>query len=64
LSKKSDLDDNLEKLFEKGIIKPYTIVEKAGLKIGIFGLIGIDANESAPNAKPVIIQNRIKSQNK
>ena len=60
LSKKSDLDDNLEKLFEKGIIKPYTIVEKAGLKIGIFGLIGIDANESAPNAKPVIIQNRIK----
>ena len=29
-------------------VKPYTILERNGLKIGIFGLIGKDAEDSAP----------------
>ena len=64
LSKKSDLDDNLEKLFDKEIIKTYTIIEKENLKIGVFGILGDDATEVAPNSKPLKITNRIKTSKK
>ncbi len=46
-------DDTLEELFKKRIVKPYTILEKNGIKIGIFGLMGADAAEKAPFASPV-----------
>ncbi|MDA3929527.1 MAG: metallophosphoesterase [Prolixibacteraceae bacterium] len=39
-------DDDLISLFEKEVILPYSITEKNGLKIGLFGLVGIDADES------------------
>ncbi|MCP4722355.1 MAG: hypothetical protein GY860_23085, partial [Desulfobacteraceae bacterium] len=46
-------DDSLEQAFSKGLIKPYTILEKEGVKFGIFGLMGLDAAEKAPFSKPV-----------
>ncbi len=46
-------DDTLQQVFERGLIKPYTIVEQSGLRIGIFGLVGRDAAEVAPFASPV-----------
>ncbi len=46
-------DDLLEAQFRAGRVKPYTVLERGGLKIGIFGLLGKDADESAPFAKPV-----------
>lgn len=49
----SDSDDSLQALFEQGIVKPYRIVAKDGLRIGIFGLLGKDAAEVAPFASPV-----------
>jgi 5'-nucleotidase / UDP-sugar diphosphatase len=52
-SSQSDKDDALAKLFHQGIVKPYLINEKAGIRIGIFGLIGKDAAEVAPFASPV-----------
>ena len=63
-SKKSDLDDEFEKLFDKEIIKTYTIIEKENLKIGVFGILGDDATEVAPNSKPLKITNRIKTSKK
>ena len=36
-------DDKLEALFKNGVIKPYVVFEKNGLKIGIFGLLGYNA---------------------
>ena len=50
---KDEDDDTLEELFKKRIVKPYTILEKNGIKIGIFGLMGADAAEKAPFASPV-----------
>ncbi len=62
--KKSVADDNFAELYNKEIIKKYQIIEKGGMKIGIFSLIGDDAKEVAPNAKPLKITNRIKSAKK
>ena len=52
-SKESDRDDSLEEVFNKGLVKPYIVLEKGGMKIGIFGLMGKDAAEKAPFASPV-----------
>lgn len=52
-SKESDRDDALEEVFNKGMVKPYVVLEKGGVRIGIFGLMGKDAAEKAPFASPV-----------
>jgi 5'-nucleotidase len=52
-SPQSDADDSLERLFNQGVVKPFRIVEKDGIRIGIFGLMGKDAAEVAPFAAPV-----------
>lgn len=41
----------LEKAFKEFGVKDYVVVEKNGLKIGLFGLMGIDADSNAPMAK-------------
>lgn len=58
---KSSEDDKLQHLFENGTILPYEVFEKNGLKIGIFGLIGIDAASVAPASKPVTFANPFKT---
>jgi 5'-nucleotidase len=49
----SQEDNEFEALVNDGLIKKYIITEKEGLKIGIFSLLGKDADESAPYAPPV-----------
>lgn len=39
-------DTELRKLFAKEVILPYKITEKNGIKIGLFGIVGVDADES------------------
>ncbi|MCF6242716.1 MAG: bifunctional metallophosphatase/5'-nucleotidase [Bacteroidales bacterium] len=60
-SSESSADDGLEKLFNEKAIVKYSIIEKNGLKIGIIGIVGKDADEVAPNAKPVRFDNQIKT---
>lgn len=48
-----DADDTLEEDFKEGLVKPYVVLERDGVKIGFFGLIGADAAEVAPFAWPV-----------
>jgi len=54
-------DDELEKLFTKKHIKKYTIIKKNGLKIGIIGLMGKEADEVVPTAKPLTFSKQIKA---
>jgi 5'-nucleotidase / UDP-sugar diphosphatase len=56
---KSPKDDGLEKLFAKGLVKPYRVLKRAGLKIGFFGLMGKGAAEVAPFSKPVTFSDPI-----
>ncbi len=46
-------DDALQTLFQQGLVKAYRLYERNGLKIGIFGLMGIDAAEVSPFAAPM-----------
>lgn len=54
-------DDGLENLFDRGIIGRTTILEKNGLRIGVFSLLGKDADEVAPYAPPVTFSKQIRS---
>ena len=52
-SAESKKDDALETIFDQGVVKPFRVIEKGGLRIGLFGLMGKDAAEVAPFAAPV-----------
>ena len=58
-SRESSKDDALEKIFKQGIVKPYLVLERGGLRIGLFGLLGKDAAEVAPFASPVSFEDPI-----
>ena len=60
-SKESDRDDALEEVFNQGMVKPYVVLEKGGMKIGIFGIIGKDAAEKSPFASPVKFRDPIET---
>ncbi len=46
-------DDVIESAFNDNLITRTTILEKNGLKIGFFSLMGVDADDVAPYAPPV-----------
>ncbi len=48
-----DKDDTLEAVFKRGIVKPYTILERDGVRFGIYGVLGKEAAEDAPFASPM-----------
>ena len=52
-SRESSADDSLEKEFADGWVRPYRIIEKDGVRFGLFALMGADAAEVAPFASPV-----------
>ncbi|MCX6254741.1 MAG: bifunctional UDP-sugar hydrolase/5'-nucleotidase [Bacteroidia bacterium] len=52
--KKDVRDDALEKLFSDNIISRKLILTKDGIKIGVFSILGKDAEGVAPKAAPVI----------
>ena len=58
-SQDSIQDDTLEKIFKQGIVKPFLVLQKDGLRIGLFGLMGKDAAEVAPFASPVTFEDPI-----
>ena len=55
-SRESAADDDLERIFARGVVRPYRIIEKDGIRIGLFGLMGKDAAEVAPFASPVTFE--------
>lgn len=56
-----DRDDSLEEVFEKGLVLEYTVLERDGMKIGFFGLMGKDADDVAPFASPVKFGDQIEA---
>jgi 5'-nucleotidase/UDP-sugar diphosphatase len=52
-SDESAEDDTLAADFDRGLAKPYVVMDVEGVKIGFFGLMGYDAAEVAPFADPV-----------
>lgn len=52
-------DDGLERLMQEGVLKRTHIIEKDGVRFGIFGMLGLDAGECAVDKDPVTITNPI-----
>lgn len=52
-------DDSLSELFSSGMIKRKHIIEKNGIKIGLFSLLGKNAADVAPLAEPVKFSKQI-----
>jgi 5'-nucleotidase / UDP-sugar diphosphatase len=50
---------SLEDAFAEVGVKPYSVLERNGLKIGIFGMMGKDAIEVSPFAKPLTFRDPI-----
>jgi 5'-nucleotidase len=51
---KDPADDSLQALFDKGVVRDRLVLRRAGLTIGLFGLMGLDAAEvEAPYLRPV-----------
>ena len=46
-------DDTLEAIFAKGLIKPYIVKQVQGIRIGFYGILGKDAAEVSPFARPL-----------
>ncbi len=46
-------DNSLEELYSKNLISRKLVVEKGGIKIGLFSIIGKNADHVAPKAAPV-----------
>ncbi|MBU2547797.1 MAG: 5'-nucleotidase C-terminal domain-containing protein [Proteobacteria bacterium] len=58
-SAESDQDDELERLFKEGLVEPYRVLERDGLRIGFFGLMGRDAAQVAPFARPMTFEDPV-----
>ena len=54
-------DDAFEAVIRDGLIRRYATIERDGIKIGLFSLLGKDADESAPYAPPVTFQKIIQA---
>ena len=56
---KNSNDDSLEKLYNDNLIKRKLVIERGGMRIGIFSVLGREAAGFAPEAAPVTFKNRI-----
>lgn len=54
-------DDDFEAALSEGHIKRFHVLERDGIKIGLFSLLGEDADESAPYAWPVTFEKNVKA---
>ncbi len=52
---------DLEDAFSEAGVKSHTILERGGLKIGVFGILGKDAIEVSPFAKPLKFRDPIQT---
>lgn len=57
-------DDALERAFRDYPVRGYTVVERGGLRIGIFALLGKDAAEDARFARPVTFSDPVEAARK
>jgi len=51
--KQNSEDDTVEEIFVKGLIKPYIVKQVQGIRVGFYGILGKDAAEVSPFARPL-----------
>lgn len=63
-SEKDSADNSLEELFSENLISRKLVLERDGIKIGLFSIIGKDADSFAPKASPVTFAKQSAAANK
>jgi 5'-nucleotidase/UDP-sugar diphosphatase len=63
-SKDDPADDTLQQAFMEYPVKEYTIIERNSLRIGLFGIMGKDAGDDTPFAKPITFADQIETSKK
>ena len=58
---RSEKVSTLRKAYAVYPVTPYKIIRRAGLKIGVFGLMGKDAAADVPQAVPVVFEDHIEA---
>lgn len=61
LSERNSAADEIMKAMQEYGVKDYTVIEKNGVKIGVFGVMGEEADADAPMAAPVVFEDIIKA---
>jgi 5'-nucleotidase/UDP-sugar diphosphatase len=54
-------DDSLERVFAAGLVQRYRVIEKEGVRFGLFAVIGNDAAEVSPFASPVSFRDAVET---
>lgn len=57
----SAADDELAEVFADGLVRPWRVFERAGVRIGVFGLMGKQAAGVAPFAAPVTFADQVET---
>jgi 5'-nucleotidase/UDP-sugar diphosphatase len=57
-------DRALKEAFREYPVVPYTVIERRGIRIGLFGLLGKDAQVDTPFAKPVTFSDPVETSKK
>jgi 5'-nucleotidase len=52
-------DDSFEALYKSGVIKTWRVIERNGLRLGFFSLMGVEAAEVAPYVAPASFTDRL-----
>jgi 5'-nucleotidase/UDP-sugar diphosphatase len=57
-------DSNLREAFREYPVTPYAVLERRGIRIGLFGILGKDAQTDTPFAKPVTFADPVETSKK
>jgi 5'-nucleotidase / UDP-sugar diphosphatase len=57
-------DGHLKEAFREYPVVPYTVIERRGIRIGLFGILGKDAQIDTPFAKPITFSDPVKTSKK
>ncbi len=63
-SDKDNQDDALKALSDQNVLPPYRIIEKEGLRLGIFGILGYSAIHDSPRARPLEFDDPVRTARK
>ena len=54
-------DEDLREAFREYPVKPYAVIERRGIRIGLFGILGRDAQTDTPFAKPLTFADHVET---
>ncbi len=61
---KKEGEDVLESMFQENLLSKYKVIDRGGVKVGLFAILGYDAYDCAPNLYPYELEDVVKTARK